>query len=245
MKPTTIIFNCILIFILGCNSSSDVQPNPNPTNPTNPTNTGINITGPNVRDIDGNIYTSVTNCSKTWMKQNLKVSRYRNGDQIPEVKSIDWWRLTSGAWCYYNNDPSTEAIYGKIYNWYAVNDPRGLAPEGWHVSSKAELNLLINCLGGKSTAGGDMKEVGFAHWLSPNTGATNRSGFTALGGLGRGSDGTFGSTILLGKSGSWWNSDNVGLNGYASYYFLDFNSAEIIEIPIQKSTGAYVRCIKN
>ena len=93
-----------------------------------------------------------------------------------------WATLTTGAYCYYNNDSATyAATYGKLYNWYAVNDPRGLAPAGWHVPSDAEWTELINCLGGEDVAGGKMKAVS-ALWYSPNTGATNSSGFTGLPG---------------------------------------------------------------
>src|SRR5665647_2153473 len=128
---------------------------------------------------------SVTICTQVWMLKNLDVSTYRNGDLIPEVTDqTAWATLTTGAWCYNNNDPAVGVIYGKLYNWYAVNDPRGLAPTGWHVPSDAEWTTLSTCLGGDAVAGGAKKETGTTHWTSPNTGATNSSGFTALpGGL--------------------------------------------------------------
>lgn len=120
-----------------------------------------------------------------WSLANLNVTTYANGDPIPEVQDqATWESLTTGAWCSYNNNPANDAIYGKLYNWYAVNDPRGLAPTGYHTPSDTEWTTLINCLGGDSVAGGKMKEVGTTNWLAPNTGATNSSGFTALpGGL--------------------------------------------------------------
>src|ERR1035437_4904310 len=127
---------------------------------------------------------SVTICTQSWMLKNLDVSTYRNGDLIPEVTDGSAWSaLTAGAWCWYNNDSATNAsTYGKLYNWYAVNDPRGLAPTGWHVPSDAEWTTLSTCLGGNAVAGGAMKETGTTHWTSPNTGATNSSGFTGLPG---------------------------------------------------------------
>ncbi len=111
-----------------------------------------------VSDIDGNIYKIVTIGNQTWTKSNLNVSRYRNGDPIPQVQDPSQWaNLTTGAWCYYNNDPANGLIYGKLYNWYAVNDPRGIAPIDWHVPSDAEWTILTDFLGGINVAGGKMK----------------------------------------------------------------------------------------
>src|ERR1035437_8570614 len=129
---------------------------------------------------------SVTICTQVWMLKNLDVSTYRNGDLIPKVTTTTAWdALTTGAWRWCNNDPAMGVIYGKLYNWYVVNDPRGLAPTGWHVPSDAEWTTLSTCLGGYAVAGGAMKETGTTHWTSPNTGATNSSGFTGLPGGGR------------------------------------------------------------
>jgi uncharacterized protein (TIGR02145 family) len=122
--------------------------------------------------------------TQQWTDKNLDVLTYRNGDLIPQVKdSTAWAALTTGAWCYFNNDPSGYgAIYGKIYNWYAVNDPRGLAPLGWHIATSDEFETLRNALGGSAVAGGKLKTAGTGRWISPNTGATNESGFSALPG---------------------------------------------------------------
>ena len=120
-------------------------------------------------------------CISGWSIVNLDVTTYANGDPIPEVTDpAAWTALTTGAWCHYNNDPANSLIYGRLYNWYAVNDPRGLAPTGYHVPSAIELQTLINCLGGGYYQGGKLREVGTAHWNSPNLGATNSTGFTAL-----------------------------------------------------------------
>jgi uncharacterized protein (TIGR02145 family) len=130
--------------------------------------------------------TSITIGIQEWTGINLDVDRYRNGDLIPQVTNpAQWAALTTGAWCYYNNDPANGPIYGKLYNWYAVTDPRGLAPVGYHVPSNPEYLTLETTLGGNIlTAGGAMKETGTVHWDAPNTGATNSSGFTGLGGGG-------------------------------------------------------------
>src|SRR5436190_23369500 len=137
-------------------------------------------------------YESVTICDQVWMIKNLDVSTYRNGDPIPEVTDPSQWAgLTTGAWCYYENNSANGTIYGKLYNWYAVNDPRGLAPLGWHVPSDEELTTLTSCLGGVFVAGGTMKETGTTHWLAPNTEATNSSGWTGLPGGYRNEFGSF------------------------------------------------------
>ncbi len=171
-------------------------------------------------------------CSQTWMTKNLDVAYYRNGDPIPQVIDPDQWsNLTTGAWCYYNNDPSTADVYGKLYNWHAINDPRGLAPEGWHLPSMPEFQSLRNCLSGASVAGGKMKEVGTSHWISPNAGANNSSGFTALPGGFRKLDGEFYS---LGVKGYW----------YTSTSFLDNTGTLIIgTISLSSSTPALTETI--
>jgi uncharacterized protein (TIGR02145 family) len=126
----------------------------------------------------------VTIGSQVWMNVNLNVDRYRNGDPIPKVEDgATWQSLTTGAYCYYNNDSATyAAAYGKLYNWYAVNDSRGLAPVGYHVPTKTEWETLITTAGGVSNAGPALKEVGTAYWNDGNSGATNSTGFSARGG---------------------------------------------------------------
>jgi uncharacterized protein (TIGR02145 family) len=119
--------------------------------------------------------------TQIWTTCNLNVSTYRNGDLIPEVTDFEEWAsLTTGAWCYYGNNNINGVTYGKLYNWYALNDPRGLAPAGYHIPTNTEWDLLITFLGGSLVAGGKMKEIGTEHWLAPNVGATNSSGFTTL-----------------------------------------------------------------
>ena len=183
-------------------------------------------------DVNECVTTTTTCCpvtdiiigTQTWSSCNLSVTTYANGDPIPEV--IDpavWISLTTGAWCYYNNDPSTECVYGRLYNQYAVNDSRGLAPTGYHIPTTAEWNTLRTYLGGSLVAGGELKEVGTAHWNSPNVGATNSTGFAALPTIFRANnDGNFYSI----NQGIWWtfdiydnfsvygNSTNMGNNSY-------------------------------
>jgi uncharacterized protein (TIGR02145 family) len=130
-----------------------------------------------LEDIDGNEYNFREIGTQNWMLENLKVTHYRNGDPIPHVSNIeDWPEINFGAYCYYGNDTVNAKIYGLLYNWYAVNDPRGLAPEGWHVPSEAEWQTLIDNLGGESIAGVHLKASGY--WPV----ADNSSMFSALPG---------------------------------------------------------------
>jgi len=190
-------------------------------------------------------YPAITIGTQVWMTKNLEVDHYRNGDSIPEVRNDSKWvYLATGAWCYYNNDPVDGRNYGKLYNCYTVNDPRGLAPTGWHIPRDAEWTELTNYLGGESIAGtgGKMKETGTTHWLSPNAGATNESGFSALPGGWRLDDG--GSFIDFGGYGSWWSSTEI------STYFAWFRDLYNYNVYISrnhhgKGNGYSVRLIKD
>ncbi len=187
---------------------------------------------------------SVTICNQIWMQKNLDVTTYRNGDPIPQVTNpTAWFTLTTGAWYYYNNDPANGPVYGKLYNWYAVNDPRGLAPAGWHVPSDAEWTTLTDCLGGVTAAGGKLKEKGIKHWNFPNTNATNSSRFTALpaGNL-NSVDGLFFNKGLL---ASFWTSTVFSFNA-AYYRRLLYTSGGVGSFGGALSAdGLSVRCVKD
>ena len=177
--------------------------------------------------------------TQIWMTKNLNVSRYRNGDLIPQVTNANQWRaLTTGAWCYYENNTTNGPVYGKLYNWYAVNDPRGLAPQGWHVPSITEWITLATFLGGDSMAGGKMKAT--VLWSSPNAGATNSSGFTGLPG------GYFTGTSFgyMGDFGFWWAS--TAYNTQSAYnYLLNYGFADSAATNNGKYFGCSVRCLKD
>jgi len=194
-----------------------------------------------VKDIDGNVYHTVTIGTQVWMVENLKVSKYRNGDPIPNITdTTEWYKLSTGAYCYYENNASYSSTYGKLYNWYAVKDSRNLAPEGWRVATDADWTILTDLLGIIGYAGDKLKEKGIVHWNDPNTGATNETGFTALPGGERTSSGTF---EFIGKTGFWWTSTEN--NTYYSYYrsmFNLYNYVNRVYIPI--NYGLSVRCIK-
>jgi len=185
--------------------------------------------------------------SQYWSSKNLNVSKYRNGDIIPEVNdSTQWANLTTGAWCYYgdnsgNPNIASGSVYGKLYNWYAVNDSRGLAPQGWHVPSDGEWTTLTNYLGGDAIAGGKMKESGTTHWASPNTGATNSSGFAGLPGGYRDPYGTF---YDIGNLGFWWSSSAYNTS-FAWFRDLSCSSANVGRYFNNKTIGFSVRLIKD
>jgi uncharacterized protein (TIGR02145 family) len=186
---------------------------------------------------------SVTIGTQVWMLKNLDVITYRNGDPIPKVTDPTTWSiLTTGAYCYYNNDSITyAATYGKLYNWYAVHDSRGIAPVGWHISSDAEWVTLKTYLGGQSVAGGPLKETSTLHWLSPNTGATNNSGFKGLPGGLRNYDGPFNS---IGKVGYWWSSIDFTTMD-ALFHYLSFDNVYLNGYHLDKRNGFSVRCFKD
>jgi uncharacterized protein (TIGR02145 family) len=196
-------------------------------------------------DIDGNSYDLVTICNQTWLKSNLNVTKYRNGDEIPQVSDAAHWSvLTTGAWCYYAYTSVNGTTFGKLYNWYAVNDPRGLAPAGYHIPSDAEWTTLANCLGGETVAGGKMKETGITNWKSPNTDATNSSGFTGLPG---GYNGRLGSPCTGNSFGHWWSSteDNTLEAWYRPLYYNDGTLYRGNTTVAHKSYGFSVRCVKD
>ncbi len=188
-------------------------------------------------------YPVVWICCNPWMTKNLDVSTYRNGDPIPNVTSnSEWATLTTGAYCYYNNDSTTyAATYGKLYNWYAVNDPRGLAPEGWHIPSDFEWTTLGACLGGDVVAGGPLKEIATTHWNTPNEGATNVSNFTALLGGSRVNFGPFGN---IGYHGSWWSSTELSPN-QAWNATLSYANDNLFRFYYDKRDGFSVRCLRD
>ena len=203
-----------------------------------------------ISDIDGNVYQMVQIGNQIWMKENLKTTKYNDGTAIPLITDPDaWWNLTTPGYCWYNNDKATyKATYGALYNWHVVNTGK-LCPTGWHVPSDAEWTTLITYLGGEDVAGGKLKEAGTTHWDSPNTGATNESGFTALPGGYTYLDTNLGGTFVCiggsgGGSGIWWSStESLTVSAYA----LGINS-EYSDVYLggdSKENGFSVRCLRD
>jgi uncharacterized protein (TIGR02145 family) len=193
-----------------------------------------------VTDIDGNVYNTIVIGKQKWMAENLNVSHYNNGDTIPQVQDKDLWQsLRTGAWCYYENKSGNGTIYGKLYNWYAVNDPRRLAPDGWSIPSDMEWTKLTDSLGGETEAGEKMKSLN--GWYKFGYG-TNESGFTALpGGMRYSKEGIFAD---IGLDAFFWSSSEEffynAWNRTLSHYF-----SSILRAACVKEDGLSVRCIKN
>jgi len=233
MKKIIALF-AVIIMVAACRKTSPV--------------TDQNLTASVITEInDPGINSSIRIGTQKWMTTNLAVTHYRNGDHIPQVKGkAAWAALTTGAWCWCNNNSDTGAVYGKLYNWYAVNDPRGLAPTGWHVPSEAEWETLSTFLGGVGVAGGKMKstgtiEAGTGLWYAPNTDATNSSGFTGLPGGYRDYYGRFYNIVY---EGYWWSSTEVD-NNDAWYRLLDYFTGYSFKQGGDKHFGESVRCLRD
>ena len=245
MKNRFLQFSIAILVVLffGCSTSSENNSNLD-----------------NLTDIDGNVYESITICNQTWTKSNLNVSKYTDGTPIPQVTDPTIWAtLTTGAWCYYNNDPANEVVYGKLYNWYAVAgiydaaslaNPilrKKLAPIGWHVPSDTEWNALIICLDPNenpgnaipNVAGGKMKSITL--WATPNIGATNSSGFSGFPGGNRSNSGSF---FAIGGFGYWWSSSDYNSSD-AWYRSLSYSSDLADYYGTSKRKGFSVRCVKD
>ena len=224
-----ILIGMLIFCLLSCDKNNPAEDSAQPTT---------------MKDLDGNIYQTVKIGDQTWTQSNLAVSRYRNGDVIPEVRdAAQWISLTTGAWCYYANDPANGAVYGKLYNWYAVADPRGLSPQGWHIPSGTEFTTLITSLGGQNTAGGSLKEAGTLHWLNPNTGAANNSGFTALP-AGYRCSCSSGAFYNIGNQALWWSSTSGATTTGSNMEVAHNNIIAVISVN-DKRKGYSIRCIQD
>jgi uncharacterized protein (TIGR02145 family) len=194
-----------------------------------------------VNDIDGNTYKTIKIGSQIWFAENLKTTRYNDNTTIPIITGdSEWSSLSSPGYCWYNNDASMyKSTYGALYNWYTVST-RKLCPIGWHVPTRAQWSSMADYLGGETAVRDKIKEAGNAHWILPDAGATNESGFTALPGGSR-INGVFGN---IGTVGVWWSSTTDDA-GNALCLELDDDILYLIEGASTKNQGFSVRCIKD
>ncbi|NQU67514.1 MAG: fibrobacter succinogenes major paralogous domain-containing protein [Candidatus Marinimicrobia bacterium] len=238
-----ILNNCWTGDILGCTDPAASNYDPNATIDDCSCESADTVT-----DIDGNVYTSVNICDQEWMVENLATSHYNNGDPIPNITDYTWVNLTTGAYGDYNNDPANSSTYGRLYNWFTLNDSRGIAPAGWHVPSDTEWQELVDCYGGSISAGGPLKDTGTVeggdgYWYAPNGGATNLSGFTGLPGGKRLNYN--GLDYDLGNLGYFWTS-TLNASTTAWHRELYYYHTEVYHYgntPLQ--TGLSIRCIKD
>jgi uncharacterized protein (TIGR02145 family) len=224
---TPMLSGLILLFSLTLSCKRDKIPTPLP--PASP-----------VTDIDGNVYQTVNIGTQTWMAENLRTTKFNDGSLIPNVTDNAVWSNTAtSAYCWYNNDMANANPYGALYNWYTINSGK-LAPAGWHIPTTAEWQTLSDYLGGDALAGDKLREVGTTHFASPNTGATNETGFTAVGSGFRNSLGVFSE---LNNTGKWWRATD-GVTTQAR--FVNASVATLFSDSNLNPKAAFsVRCIKD
>jgi uncharacterized protein (TIGR02145 family) len=196
------------------------------------------LTYEQVADIDGNVYKTIQIGSQIWMAENLQTRKYNDGTEIPQVSYASRWSsLSTGALCWYDNVTLT---YGALYNWHAVSSGK-LCPSGWHVATDEDWTTLTTFVGGTETAGNKLREKGTLHWTSPNSGAVNSSGFTALPGGYRYYNGVYNAGK---RYGFWWTStESNSVNAYARDLYYGY--AYVDRISSDKRSGASVRCVKD
>lgn len=205
----------------------------------------FNCKAQTVTDIDNNTYNIISIGSQVWFKENLKTTKFNEGTAIPIVPDNSTWAaLTTPGSCTYNNTTNIDSIntFGRLYNWFTISTDK-LCPTGWHVSSDSEWTILSNYLGGGLDVANKLKESGTSHWNSPNTGATNESGFTALPGGARNEKGVFGQ---IGYKGSWWTStQNSEYSENAWYRFIISDNGMLSSASFVNQRGYSVRCVKD
>jgi uncharacterized protein (TIGR02145 family) len=201
-------------------------------------------------DQDSNVYKTITIGTQTWMAENLRTTKFRDGTEMPNICYGLWNLSKNDAYCSYNNttDAVSIATYGRLYNWYTVTNSHNIAPEGWHVPTDAEWTTLITYLGGESVAGGKMKETGTTHWIAPNTNATNESGFTSLPTGARDSGGSNPEPFFsfMGACGYYWSSTEPGPDyAVGDYCRLSCDNAAVYRYNNSKAEGFAVRLVKD
>jgi uncharacterized protein (TIGR02145 family) len=224
-----VLVGFILILIYNCKKTDPAQQEIKPSS---------------IIDGEGNIYGNIKIGTQIWLTENLKTTKYSNGDPIGTTASADLdihdEVIPKYEWAYNGNEDNV-ATYGRLYTWYTIADPRGVCPTGWHVPSDDEWLTLENYLGGYKIAGGKLKETGTTHWTTPNYVATNESGFTALPNGWR----HFGLTFVnFGKFGGWWSStEYTSADAFCNY--VGYKSGTVTEEIDSKKSGIGVRCLKN
>jgi uncharacterized protein (TIGR02145 family) len=233
LKHLVLIAGIAAMLITACKKDDD-----NTDDPTTVLTTGT------VKDHENTTYKTVKIGNQWWMAENLKVTHYRNGDTIgttyPSILSINGEIDPKYQWAFDGLDANA-TILGRLYTAHVLTDTRGICPGGWHIPTDAEWNTLISFLGGESVAGAKLKQKGITQWLTPNLGATNESGFTALPG---GERLYFGNFLGGGYYGAWWAAPE-GSAGTTWSHYVYYDSMESERKSNHNSTGLCVRCIKD
>ena len=245
---STLIGIC-LVYSTGCKKEEPSTPNTSTVFVVDTVSVPLGM----VADVDGHVYATTVIGGKRWMAENLKTAHYTNGDPVPYMPTNSTWEdLTTGAWSNYAQDASYDILYGKLYNWHTVIDPRNVCPTGWHVPTDLEWQSLEVALGMQGSeseglgvrgtaanVGGQLKAVSL--WDSPNTGADNSSGFSGYGGGGRSNSGSY---FAIGTQGNWWSSTTLD-STQAYQRRLSNTMAGISRFGALKSFGNSVRCVQN
>jgi uncharacterized protein (TIGR02145 family) len=194
-----------------------------------------------VTDADGNTYDAIKIGKQVWIAENMKTTKFNDGTDIPMIADTSEWRkITTPAYCWYNNDLGNETIYGALYNGYTITTGN-LCPVGWHVPTETDWTIFTDYLGGERLAGDKMKETGISHWMDQNNTATNESGFTALPGGYRDSHGKYN---LIGLYGIMWSSTEWSSNSLTYREIYSFGG-KIVRNINSKTYGFSVRCLKD
>lgn len=220
----------ILVIISACTKDENDDESSDP-------NTGT------ITDVDGNRYNIIKIGDQWWMSENLNTTKFRTGEDIPNVAGAGEWTATAeAAYCNSGNDLDKAAIYGRLYNYYSVTDGRKICPDGWHIPNDDNWETLVTFLGGNVVAGGKLKHAGTDYWNSPNTDATNESGFSALpGGVRNANTSDFAG---VGSTGSWWSATQFNTEKAIVWGVTSMNGA-IPDYNLDKNTGLSVRCVKD
>lgn len=245
MRKITIYLTILNLFVLLGSVSCETDDSISPSNPLNGRTTAVfnpDKKYGTMSDIDGNIYKTIKIGNQTWMAENLRTTHYQNGAEIPNITyNEEWSNLTTGAYCNYNNteDLDTIATYGRLYNWYAVDDNQKLAPTGWRVPNIADWHELIEYLGGDTIASNALKEVGIYHWKDPYK-SHNGSGFTAIPNGWRYLNE---NSTQIGFYCSFWTASEYDLNK-AGFLYLFYFDSQVWKGVNYKQNGYSVRLIK-
>lgn len=244
MEINKILLIIAALIVVSCEKKEVSEP----SSSSSPTISISSESGGGVIDIEGNTYTSIVlGNGQEWMNENLKTTVYSNGDTIPNVvDQTTWENITSGAWCYYNNDSIYENPYGKLYNWYVVDDSRNVCPTGWHIPSIDDWGILLNYLGGQNVSGGKLKKIGTlesgtGYWKTPNFGATNEINFNGVPSGKRYPDGFFAE---INKTSYFWSTyqDTASRGGTL---WLEYDKSRSYFMLHTFNYGSSIRCIKD
>ncbi len=247
----------VSVILFSCEKNPPTPP-PTPQPLYKSVHLNTNLTYGSLSDIDGNHYATIQIGSKVWMAENLKVTRFSNGDTIPQVAGqMDWQNNFTPAWSYLNNNVLYDSLkdYGYLYNFFTVEDSRNVCPTGWHVPSDQEWTDLVasidpwysaTAIGSQSgSAGGKLKSTTTDYWTAPNTNATNETGFSGVPSSHKNSNGNFGFLGNDGVIGIWWTSTGYSNPADAYYRSLNYNDASINRNIQQKRNGFSVRCVQD